>query len=395
MKNKIKAFTLAVSLPFMAMSSSVIASDSVALYSDNQNKRVIAIDPVAMEIKEVIKTKVLPYPVDNMGGQFSFVSTRGAKSLDVINNATLTKNNSIGMRHTPRSPAYRSLTGLALVAGGDEPFMTVIDVDTGQKLAVIEEEKGPYANKGGGLASGHPFWVDNERFLLLNRSARTLSLYNIDGTLLSTIDTESSLHHVTRSKSKNSTFYGSLEGSASSDAGVLKFEIVDGDLEFIDRVNTDPSGAHHIDMVPGSADVIYQGTNGGILYVIDGTSMALINMVHVKSGAGHTRFAPAKGLAIITNHKADEISIIDTSTHSWVTDVAIPDGGNNSVAPGQKLQAHTTAVKGNHFYGMASANGVFYRMDLDTLEIDAELDIEDQIGDGYYIQGTFILALQD
>jgi hypothetical protein len=70
---------LALSVLMLCLSDFAIASDSGAYYSDNQNDRVVAFDPVEMSIRAVIPTKgTSPYPIGKANDKTSYVTTRGS-----------------------------------------------------------------------------------------------------------------------------------------------------------------------------------------------------------------------------------------------------------------------------------------------------------------------------
>ena len=88
MKHKIRLSELLVLLVLMfSLSDLATASDSVAYYSDNQNDRVVAFDPVEMSIRAVLPTKgTRPYPIGKANDKTTYVTTRDSYSIDVLNN---------------------------------------------------------------------------------------------------------------------------------------------------------------------------------------------------------------------------------------------------------------------------------------------------------------------
>ena len=67
---------MALSLSLLVLSGHAAASDSVAYYSDNQNDRVIAFDPVEMRIRVVMEARGSgPYPI----GPFPFSESTSAE----------------------------------------------------------------------------------------------------------------------------------------------------------------------------------------------------------------------------------------------------------------------------------------------------------------------------
>ena len=409
MKNNIssKSMSLFLFLISSFQTFSVQAVDGIAYYSDFTNNRVFAIDPIDFSVKAIIATNQGPYPVDKTNDEKSYVSTRNAYSIDVINNNDLTFQTTIPLNHKPRSPAYNKANGLALVSGGDKPLTSVIKVKKDKVKKVVGRNiLVNVTDNGGSLATGHPYWVNKKRFLLLDRAARTISLYSKKGKLKSVLSTSSSVHHVIKSQlpGQENIYYASVEGSQLDGIypGLLKFKI-ENNKQLIDlgMVNigeaqgTSPAimSAHHADFHPDGIHV-YQGSAEGNTYVINTQSMTVVKVINTGKGAGHTRFAPAKGVAIVTNHNDTFISVIDTDNHSLIKNIPVA-----SASLTQKTQAHTSSLSPDqqYYYGMASADGKFYELNLSKnpaeLNITRQLDLEALYGDVYTLQGTFIWQL--
>ena len=184
----IKLLALSVML---SLNGYATASDSVAYYSDNQNDRVVAFDPVEMNIKAVIPTKgTKPYPIGKANDKKTYVSTRDSFSIDVLNNFDIVNGTvntktirKIKLKHSPRSFAYGPARGIAVVAGNSDPWATLLlPTDPGNSAVqrLYKEPKGPYnmdgsddENGGGNTSSGHPLCTQDGLFILLNRTNRT------------------------------------------------------------------------------------------------------------------------------------------------------------------------------------------------------------------------------
>ena len=90
-------------------------ADPIAYLSDNNNNEVIAYNPRTMEVKAKIPTEgIQPYPIDQTGVNNVYVTTRGSKSLDVIDKRTLKRVHTIQLDHYPRSVACNKLFTLFL-----------------------------------------------------------------------------------------------------------------------------------------------------------------------------------------------------------------------------------------------------------------------------------------
>ena len=379
---------LMLSALMLSLSNIATASDSVAYYSDNQNDRVLAFDPVEMNIRAVIPTKgTQPYPIGKANDKTSYVTTRNSFSIDVLNNFDVLTGEvnartvrKIELEHSPRSFAYGPARGIAVVAGNSEPWATLLMPTRPGNSAVqrlFKEPRGPYnlddsvdENYGGNTSSGHPLCVQDGLFNLLNRTNRTISLFSVnqkgwmplDTLNLANLKTEegiddpdiglestlSSAHHITRSpKEREKVYFASLEGSVNGSevleaGGVLKFLIVDDDLIFIDYQPT-RGAVHHLDLT-SDGEYVLQGTTEegtGKLYVLYAGAgaydpMSIEEIIDVGNGAGHVIISEERMLAIVTNHADKFLSIIDMDVDNdgnadtpdtWVsTEAWIPRG---------------------------------------------------------------------
>ena len=95
--------------------------------------------------------------------------------------------------------------------------------------------------------------------------------------------------------------------------------------------------------------------------------MEIETMIDAGAGAGHTTFLPMRDQAIITNHNARYMTVIDTVKHQFVRNIEVAKTASSDY----KSQAHTSGVSLDmkYFYSTASHDGDFFRINLDTWEI--------------------------
>ena len=354
---------LLLSSSLLLFNSFAAASDSVAYYSDSQNDRVVAFDPVEMSIRTVIPTKgKTPYPIGKANDRTSYVTTRNSRSVEVLNNfdvinGTVSKKTmrKIQLKHTPRSFAYGPARGIAVLSGNSEPWATLLlPTDPGNSAVqrLFKEPKGPYningsedENNGGNTSSGHPLCVQDGLFLLLNRTNRTISLFRVDqqgDTPLDTIDLAnleaeagiddldiqpgsrmSSAHHIARSpKEREKVYFASMEGSFNGSGvlepgGVLKFKVAGERLEIVDYQPT-RGAVHHLDLTSDGEYILQGTTEGGMgkLYVLNAGAdadapMSIAGIMDAGKGAGHVFFSEVRKLGIVTNHDDGFLSVVD------------------------------------------------------------------------------------
>ena len=384
-----------------------------AFYGDKVLDRVVAIDVHKMQLAGTIDTVgVTPYPVDQAGTLDKvYAITRGSESVDVITADTLENLGVIHLDHKPRSgESYNARLGLALIAGANKPLTSVIDVVNDSVVAVAGEdiETVQTRDNGGTLSSGHPAWLSKDRFVVIDRANRLIQLYGIEKipgkklnydwevTLLDEVATPTSVHHILHrnlallSEHDKHDFYALAEGSAKEGIhpAILKLRLHKDDRLTLDgRVDMDSFDAaimssHHADFHP-DGEHIYAGSTEGHLFVIDSLSMTIENIIETGKGTGHTRFVPAKNLAIVTNHHDTFLTVVDTNKHSKIKDVTV----SGPKTQGQILQSHTNFVSPDsmHYYAFASDNGIFFEFNLKTLKVERTL-----YTGGAPVQGSFI-----
>jgi len=180
----------------------------------------------------------------------------------------------------------------------------------------------------------------------------------------------------------------------SPDAGIapsiLKYTLQRNQLNLVGEASLaeigDPiiaeMGSHHADVHP-DGEHMYVGSAEGNTYVINMKKMEVVKTVEAGAGAGHTTFVPERNLAVVTNHRDTFVTIIDTTTHTKITDVTV----SGESIHGEILQSHSSFVHPNmdFFYAFATDNGKFYELNLETLEVSRTL-----YTDGTPLQGVFM-----
>ncbi len=391
-------------------SVSAEATDAVAYFSDNNSDRVFIIDPRNMElIDEIPTTGNQPYPIDQVGGTKVYVTTRNSPSLDVIDydGVSFTNTGIIPLAHNPRSVTYNAAANLAAVSGTKKALMSIIDVSTDTVIGTVgnPEELAP-SDFGGSLATGHPFWVDEDQFLLLDRARRTVHLYRVRQRAsgewvirrLHTLQTPTSVHHFSKIPNamnylQERTFYGMAEGAPNDGIppSVVRILVTanrihqtgNGELAHSD---VSAMGSHHLGMHPDGIH-IYAGSNEGIVHIIDRRSMLTVNTIDAGANAGHTTFDATSGVAVQTNHRDDFMSLMDMHTHTLINTVNVAGAPAPS---GNLAQSHTTGFDPSNagfFYTAAAADGNYVEVDAVSGAVTRMLPLDS--GNGYIIQGTY------
>lgn len=203
-------------------------------------------------------------------------------------------------------------------------------------------------------------------------------------------------------KHEKRVFYALAEGKQAVDApedalppAILKLRLTGNDqLILEDKIDlpgkATEMGAHHADFHPDGQH-IYVGSTEGNLFVIDSISKEHINTIETGEGTGHTRFVPGLDLALVTNHNGVFVTVIDTKYHTKKEDIYLASGGQfidefPKVA-NEIQQSHTNYVSPDNkfYYAFASAYGIFFEINLETLAMGRTLNTG-----GVPVQGSFI-----
>ena len=380
--------------------------ENLAYYGDWDSNRVFIINVDDMSLlKTVTDTGDGPYGVDQEGGATAYALTRKTESVTVIENYFIENIGRIFLDHKPRSTNFNPDTGFSLVSGADKVMTSLIKVNSDKltKVFGIDELVQPH-DYGGSLATGHPLWVDDTHFFMLDRPARQIQLWSRRHGLLSVLDTPTSVHHVFQSPLKgfDDIYYAVVEGNRDEllSPSILRFKIRRGRMVVTGEsvlseyapllLNTAEMGSHHADFHPDGVH-IYIGSAEGHVFVVNKNSMNIVTMVDTGKGSGHTTFVPGHDRAFVTNHNDTYMTVINTIDHSWLMNIEVAD----SASPAYKSQAHTSSVSpdSNFFYSAASHDGVFFEIDVENLWISRRLDVGAEIGEDVNIlMGSFIWA---
>lgn len=163
--------------------------------------------------------------------------------------------------------------------------------------------------------------------------------------------------------------------------------------EYIERPMAclDPAtqGAHNADFAPDNKH-LYVGSAEGSMFIVDVDQMKVLHNVDTGSGygngagSGHTTFAPGRGIAIVTNHTASYLTAIDINTKKKIKDIPLPFQRENIF---NAVVSHSAYIDDDeqYYYNTWTDGGVFFRVNLDTLEVDYNVYVG-----GIPIQGNFI-----
>jgi len=367
----------------------------VLYYGDIINDTVVALNIDRMMLDEVIDSNGhYPYEVALGFGTELFVINRKDYTIGVLETVSNEIVQEIALDFYPRSVKINN-TDLFLTSA-NEPAGAVVTSNTASASYSDSDYVEP-VSYGGSNATGHPVWVDDTHFLLLDRTENTVELYEKDN--FRPIDkfiTKSSVHHVML---KDGIFYGVEEGEQNATSpGILKFSVVNGKINVLmERLLSDLSGlpddfnaagwgAHHAAFHPTEA-YIYMGSTEGNVFVMDLENLNLVDTFKAGKGVGHITFHD--NLLITTNHYDTFKSFYDASNPKSNTFLKNIYFGNRIYAD-TTMQSHTTHIVDNKMYFMYNTDhdSTLFEVNLDRLNIERKLTLLNH----YCLMGSFMAS---
>jgi len=413
MKRLILSVGIIVAIPL-----SVSAGETTrAFFGDKENNQVVVVNVEEMKLADpgyVETDHQITYTADKVFDHPKvYVVNRGSNAMDIIdvNTIEMTENSPILLDHYPRSAETMNKTlRLNETSGMDKPMASIIDIDTDKVIEAVgdntpvDPENNP--NHGGSHATGHPFWLDANHFVILDRYKRKVITYHIekdskgkwDIKKLNEVATTTSIHQIIPSKGNYAgnpkTFYATAEGSDDKYPSIIEFKLTPNkglkkkrELPLKAKGYTAAQmGLHHGDFHP-TEKLIYVGSTEGTLFVVDYKKMKVVKTIQAGRGAGHTVMIPQKNLAVVINHKDTFVTIVNTETNTKIQDVNV---SKHDEWVGEKtIQAHPkyhVSEDGKYFYSFLTEEGALYKMTLD----EPRQVIETLYVGGKPAQGSFV-----
>ena len=396
-------------------SNTTITKQTKAFFGDKEHNCVRIIDVEKMQlsqpIDEVFTEHEITYTADKVFNQPKvYVVNRGSNAIDVISTETFELTKTIELKHFPRSAESMNIElNLSEATGMDKPMATIIDIVTDEIIATVgENKKVDTLNNptfGGSHATGHPFWLDKNHFIISDRYNREISTYYISKESdkwitkkLNTLKTTTSIHQIIPSKGnykgEENIFYGTAEGAKGIYPSIIqfKFEPKKG-LKQIkeltlqkEGIDVDDMWLHHGDFHP-TQKLLYVGSGDGTLFIVNYESMKIVKTIKVGKGAGHTVMIKKRDLAVVINHKDTFVTVIDTKTNRKIIDIKVSDldhlVGNAMIQAHPKYHVSST---GQYMYAFLTEDGAIYELDLEQLKVSRSLKIGGQPSQGSFVK---------
>lgn len=371
----------------------VTTTSTILYYGDITNNDVVALDTAEMQLKETISSNgMYPYEIAQALDEELYVLNRADYTIGILDSSTNTIGYEIDLSFYPRSISIQGSD--ILLTSTNEPAAAVIT----SNVASPSYSDSPYVTPisyGGENATGHPIWVDNDYFLLLDRTENSIELYLKDGyTPVSKITTQSSVHHVMY---RDGYYYGICEGEQNaSSPGVVKFSVAEGKItleterllssfsNLPDDFNSASWGAHHGVLHP-TAGYIYIGSAEGNVFVLDLLQLELADTFRSGKGVGHFSFYDT--MLITTNHYDSFKSFYDATdptSHKLIKELTFSD----QIYSGITMQSHTSHIVDQKLYFMFNTDqtSTLYKIDLETITIENSVTLQNR----YCLMGSFV-----
>jgi len=360
--------------------------------------RALRIDYLNWTYTDINVSGINPHSLDRAGDSDKFyVRTQNDFAFDVVNFVENTVKTVDMGEHKPRAIGATNLKyNLQLISVRNRQVVDVIDTTTDTIIASLGDE-----TETPGITTGHALWFDEDHFGLVDRAAPQIVVYKVveSGGVLSFVETDrvalpTSLHGIERVDAPKTradlvTFYGNGEGDIAKGGtdvpSVIEFTFspVDGKLALNRSVNLASSTAvvngrppisHHSGISP-DGKYFYTPVFDGHVYIIDRVTMQVVKTLDAALGAAHIEFSASLGLAIVTNHWSNEVTIIDVATQTVKERVIISTTQEYHPEEPHLLQPHFSYLSedGKRFYTFATQDGKFLEINLETFTVDREL----------------------
>jgi len=386
-----------------------------AFFGDKANSRVVVVDVEEMKLTEpfheVFTGHEITYTADKVyDNPKVYVINRGSNAVDVMDIDSIEITKTIELKHFPRSAeSMNENLRLTEITGMDKPMASIVNIDTDEVIAVVgRDEKVDVDNNpnyGGSHASGHPFWINKNHFILLDRYHRKVITYNIGKnhngkwvtSKIGEVSTGTSIHQIVPRRDNyrgdEDLYYGIAEGAKNIYPSVVEFKFTEGKGLTVNRevklkkkgVDVNDMWLHHGDFNP-NGKFLYVGSGDGTLFIVNYENMKINRTIKVGKGVGHTVMVAERNMGIVINHKDVFVSIIDIKSNKKIRDVKVSP--HNEWVGIRSIQAHPryyVSSDSRYFYAFLTEEGRIYKMDLETMEVVKILDVG-----GKPAQGTFV-----
>lgn len=430
-KLRMVGLTVIASLAFIGCGesgSSSHAKQTKAYYGDKETNVIVVVDVDNMQVLEKIPTgQRISYAAEVIKTDAShgsstpklYIDNRGSNAIGVLESANNTLAGNIGLPFYPRSINVQKQTGLVAVSGVDKAMVSIIDSTTDTVIATVGKNvvtapttSGHSYVSSGTMASGHPHWLNQNHFVLIDRQNKSIATYKLEKSndgfwntiKLNEITTPSPVHnlippeiHGQHGNENAIIFYATAEGAKGVYPSVLKLNFLVGqglsiveNLELKkDGLSPNIMGIHHLNFLKDQK-TIYAGSDEGTLFVVNYTSspMNIIKTVQAGMGAGHTVETEHSNVAIVINHKDSFITLMNAQTHDKIADIEVSNLSKDELGSVQ-TQSHPEyhfSPDGRYFYLFLTQEGALVKVDLTSKKVVERLEIGGKLAMGSFLE---------
>jgi hypothetical protein len=398
-----------------------------AYFGDKENNSIVVVNIDTMQVENTISTgHEKTYALEAIKTESNkhskltkmYVDNRGSNAIDVFDTTTNTIIKSIDLNFYPRSIDVNKQTGLVAISGTNKAMTSIIDSSNDSVIATVGSNAVTYPTtsghnylSSGTLASGHPHWIDEKHFVLIDREYKKIITYKVEkdyngnwnATELNNITTPSPVHnlippeihgkHETKNNYTSTIFYATAEGSENVYPSVLKLEFIETKgLSIVEELEIKKSGlasnimgVHHLNFLKDQK-TIYVGSDEGTLFIVDYSTspMQIKTTVQAGKGAGHTDEMKEKDIAIVINHKDKFITVMNTKTNEKIADIIVSKLDEIDNVQTQSHPQYHFSKDGRYFYLFLTQEGALVKVDLVDKQVVQRLEIG-----GKLAMGTF------
>lgn len=362
---------------------------NLSIFGDTTNNRLLVMNNATFEMVQEIPVPggESVYSVDYVTPEKGYITPRASNFVQVLEQSAegpFVLGERIPLPFAPRTPNRNDSNGLVLYTGSDKPMWALIDSETDKVVAQggrDEVTQGSFSNYDSRWATGHGQWISDTQFLVPDRESKEISLYSVaqdpngnwDVTKTDTLDLPESVHTFFGTKTNDNgdiLTYAPGEGSNANnneDSHLYQLKVSGDSLSIHRSVNT-TGGLHHPGTHP-DGKVLYVPTSNATVDIVDIETFEILKTIPAGKGAGHVTFIPERNLALINNHGDEFVTAVDMRDHSVIKHIPVT---TDNPDVDDSLQAHTARVgkEGNYYYNFATDQGTYFRINLDTLELD-------------------------
>lgn len=340
-----------------------------AYVTNEEGNNLMVVDLQTEKLIATLDTGKIPHALVFTRDSKGYVSSRGEKSLTVIDGNTLTVLQTIALPATSVQMAL-SPDGRTLAVGyKDALLITLIDTASDRILGTVAIGKNMKGKKT--VRIKHPLWSAEGRFVYAGDEINH-TIVKIDAETLevaATIPIHATTHHLIADPTGKYLYVVNGKG----ENGALMITVLDAAADKIVKTITIPMAlgekamGHHGEFSPDGKSFYCCNEGGRTLAVIDPATLTLTKTLQVGKGAGHPVFTKDGKRAFVICHDDNVVSVIDTASREVI--------GNIKVGEGKKEGHSGYMAPDGSFYMLDAADGTLNHIDTDSMIVKSQIRV--------------------